>query len=84
MARDACDRHGGRDVEEDQQRGHQKPAADAKHAGDESDGKSHCQDHEHIDRQVGDWKVDLHGLIRWFEMREAPVPELKPMRCIGV
>ena len=37
-------------------------AADAEHAGDESDREPHGQDQEDIDRQVGDREVDLHAL----------------------
>ena len=51
----------GRDAEEDQERRHQKAAADAEHAGDESDGQPHRENDEHIDRQVRDRKIDLQA-----------------------
>ena len=62
MTGDARDRDRGRDPEEDQERRHQESAADAEHAGDESDREPHGQDHEDVYRQVGDRKIDLHGL----------------------
>ena len=50
-----------RDAEEDQQRRHQEPAADAEHAGNESDREPHRKNDEDVDRQVGDRKVDLQA-----------------------
>ena len=50
-----------RDAEEDQERRHQEPAADAEHAGDESDGEPHRENDEDVDRQVCDRKVDLQA-----------------------
>src|SRR5262249_305623 len=41
--------------------GGEKAAADAEHAGDESDCEPDGQDDEDVDRQLGDRKVDLHG-----------------------
>ncbi len=61
MAGDGCDRDRGRDTDEDQKRRHQKPAADAEHAGHEAHGRAHRKDEEHIDRKVGDRKVELHA-----------------------
>jgi hypothetical protein len=61
MARNARHRDRGSDADEDQERGHQKAAADAEHAGDESDREPHDQDQEHIDGYFGDREVDLHG-----------------------
>ena len=81
MAGDARDRDRRRDTEEDEQRRHQKSAADAEHAGNEPDRETHGQNDKNVDRQVGDRKVDLHGLIRWFEMRLAPNLEPMPMYC---
>ena len=60
MARDARDRDRRRDADEDQQRRHQEPAADAEHAGNESDREPHEEDQQDIDGQFGDRKVDLH------------------------
>src|SRR5262249_10073276 len=74
MARDAGYRHGGRDAEEDQERCHQEPAADAEHPGDESDRNSHRQNDEDIHRQVGDGKIHLHGPdppLMWRKRRRA-------------
>ena len=62
MGGDAGHRDARRDAEEDQQRRHQESAADAEHAGDESDREPHGQNDEDIDRQVCDRKIDLHGL----------------------
>ena len=42
------------------QRRHQEAAADAEHAGYESDREPHRQNDEDVDRQVCDRKVDLH------------------------
>ncbi len=65
---DARHRDRRRDADEDQQRRHQEAAADAEHAGDESDREPHRQDEEDVDRQVGDREVDLHARqIRRFE-----------------
>ncbi len=61
VAGDARHRDRRRDAEEDQQRRHQEAAADAEHAGDESDREPHAQNDEDVDRQVRDRKVDLHG-----------------------
>jgi hypothetical protein len=41
MAGYASNRNAGRDPDENQQRRHQESAADAEHAGNESDGKPH-------------------------------------------
>jgi hypothetical protein len=60
VARHARDRDRRADADEDQQRRHQKPAADAEHARDESDREPHEQDEQDIDGQFGDRKVDLH------------------------
>ena len=60
MACHAGHRDGGRDADEDQERRHQEPAADAEHAGNESDREPHEEDQEDIDGQFGDRKVDLH------------------------
>ena len=61
MAGDARDRDRRRDTEEDEQRRHQKSAADAEHAGNEPDCETHGQNDKNVDRQVGDRKVDLHA-----------------------
>ena len=60
MARHARHRHRRRHADEDQQRSHQEAAADAEHAGYESDRDSHREYKEDIDRQIGDRKIDLH------------------------
>ena len=51
------------DADENQQRRHQKPAADPEHAGHETDRRTHRQDEEDIDRNVGDRKVQLHARL---------------------
>ena len=58
---DARHRHGRLHADEDQQRRHQEAAADAEHAGNESDRQPHRQDQKDVDRKVGDRKIDLHG-----------------------
>src|SRR5215510_10578841 len=63
MARDGGDGHGGCDTDEDQQRRHQEAAADAEHAGDESDRDPHAEDEEDVDRKIVERKVDLQGVI---------------------
>ena len=65
MAGDGGDRDRGRDADEDQQRRHQKSAADAEHAGHETNRRAHRQDEENIDRNVGDRKVQLHARLLW-------------------
>ena len=60
MGGHARDRNRRADTDEDEQRRHQEPAADAEHARDESDRKPHEQDKQDIDGQFGDRKVDLH------------------------
>ena len=65
MAGDGGDRDRGRDADEDQQRRHQKSAADAEHAGHETHRRAHRQDEENIDRNVGDRKVQLHARLLW-------------------
>ncbi len=65
MAGDRGDRDRGRDADEDQQRRHQKAAADAEHAGHETDRRAHRQDEENIDRNVGDREVKLHARLLW-------------------
>ena len=89
---DARHRHRRRDAEEDQQRRHQEAAADAEHAGDEADREPHRQDDEDVDRQVGDRKIDLHGVrsfgsrLRAFRAQRQLVPvrekgdESRPVR----
>lgn len=61
MARDRGDRDRGRDADEDQERRHQKTAADAEHAGNETNRRAHRQDEENIDRNVGDREIQLHA-----------------------
>ena len=51
----------GRDADEDQQRRHQEAAADAEHAGHETNRRAHRQDEENIDRNIGDGKIKLHA-----------------------
>ena len=63
MAGDGGDRDRGGDADEDQQRRHQKSAADAEHAGHETNRRAHRQDEENIDRNVGDRKVQLHARL---------------------
>ena len=63
MACDGGDRDRGRNADKDQQRRHQKTAADPEHAGDETNRSSHRQDEEDIDRNVGDRKVKLHARL---------------------
>ncbi len=62
----------GRDADEDQQRRHQEAAADAEHARDEADREAHREQQEDVDRQIGDWKVDLHGHTPPLKAREEP------------
>ena len=52
-----------RDADEDQERRGEEAAADAEHAGDESDREPDGQDDDDIDRHVCDRKVDLHGSV---------------------
>jgi hypothetical protein len=61
VARHAGDRNARRYADEDQQRRHQEAAADAEHAGDESDREPHSENEEDINWKVGDRKADLHG-----------------------
>ena len=68
---DARHRDRRRHADEDQQRRHQEAAADAEHAGDESDRQPHPQNEEDVDRHVGDREIDLqrassglHGSMR--------------------
>jgi hypothetical protein len=61
VAGDGSDRDRGRDPDEDQQRRHQKSAADAEHAGHKTNGRAHRKDEKNIDRNVGDRKVKLHA-----------------------
>jgi hypothetical protein len=63
VARDRGDRDRGRDADEDQKRRHQKPAADAEHAGHETNRRAHRQDEEDIDRNVRDREKELHARL---------------------
>jgi len=45
---DGRHRHRRRDAQKDQQRCHQKSAADPEHAGDEADRKPHPQDEKNV------------------------------------
>ena len=45
------------------QRRHQEAAADAEHAGDETNRRAHRQDEENIDRNVGNREVELHARL---------------------
>ena len=65
MAGDGGDRDRGCDADEDQERRHQKSAADAEHAGHKPNRRAHRQDEENIDRNVGDRKVQLHARLLW-------------------
>ena len=58
-------RHGdrGRDADEEQQRRHQKAAADAEHAGQDTDKPAQSQEEERVDRNLGNGQVDLHGAL---------------------
>ena len=64
MAGDARDRDSGRHPDEDQQRRHQEPAADAEHARNETDRQPHRQYEEDVHGDIGNRKIDLHALIR--------------------
>ena len=55
------DRHGRRNADEDQERGHQETAADPEHARQKPHGAAHTQQQENVDRQLGDGQVDLHS-----------------------
>ena len=63
MTCDRGDRDGGCDADKDQQRRHQEAAADAEHAGDETNRRAHREDEENIDRNVSDRKVELHARL---------------------
>jgi hypothetical protein len=58
------DRDGRRDAQEDEERRHQKAAADPEQAGDEADRRAHPENHEHADRHLGDGQVDLQEAVR--------------------
>ena len=60
MGGDARHRHGRLHADKDQERRHQKSAADAEHAGNEADREPHREHEEYIDGNVGDRKEDLH------------------------
>jgi len=72
MAGDGGDRDRGCDADKDQERRHQESAADAEHAGHETNRRAHRQDEENIDRYIGDRKVQLHArLLRSSALRQA-------------
>jgi len=56
-------RHGNcrRDPNKDQERRHQKPAADPEHAGDVAHRETHPQNQEDVHGQIGDGKIDLQA-----------------------
>ena len=61
MAGYRCDRDRRCDADEDQQRRHQESAANAEHAGHETNRGAHRQEEENIDRNIGDRKIKLHA-----------------------
>ena len=69
MARYGRDRDRRQDADEDQQRRHQEAAADPEHARDETDREPHGEQQEHVDRDVGDRKVDLHERRRRWKLQ---------------
>jgi hypothetical protein len=83
VARDRGDRDRGRDADEDQQRRHQEAAADAEHAGDESDRRAHRQDEENIDRNVGDREVELHAAVDAFGVQHREIVHRLGVALIG-
>ena len=62
MCRYGRNRDRRRYSDEDQERGHQEPTADAEHAGDEADCEPHREHQKDIDREVGDREIDFHSL----------------------
>jgi hypothetical protein len=71
VAGDGGDRDRGRDADEDQQRRHQKTAANPEHSGHKSDRRAHRQDEEDIDRKIGDREIELHARLLLLLRREA-------------
>jgi len=49
------------DIVEDQERRDEKPAADAEHAGQKTDGRTHPENDEDVDRKFCDRQVDRHA-----------------------
>ena len=52
--------HSGRDAVEDQDRRRQETAADADHAGEQSDQPAEADDHQRVHRQARDRQIDIH------------------------
>src|SRR3546814_9362336 len=63
-----------RNAIEDQQRRRQETATDAEHARQEAHPASEQDDDQRIDRQIGDWKVEIHGSRTMSSARTAPIP----------
>jgi len=53
--------HRGRDADEEEQRRHQEPAADAEHARQNPHKSAKAQQQKGIHRYFGNGEVDLHG-----------------------
>ena len=62
LVRLGSDRDGRRHADEDQQRRHQEPAADAEHPRQEADDAAHDEDEQPVDGHFGDGEINLHGL----------------------
>ena len=60
LRRRRCHRDGGRYAVEDQERRREKPAADAEHAGHETDKIAHADERHNICAHFGNGKVNLH------------------------
>ena len=55
------DGDGGGDADEEQQRRHQKAAAHAEHAREDSDNPAQPEQQEGVNRNLGYGEVNLHG-----------------------
>src|SRR4051812_14055715 len=61
MAEGGGDRNARGDAVEHQQGGQQKTAADPEQAGQKTDAETHAQDHQPLDRHLGDGQVNFHS-----------------------
>ena len=60
LRRGGCHGHARRDAVEDEDRCREKAATDTDHAGQQADEAAQADDHQRVDGQAGDGKVDIH------------------------
>lgn len=81
MGRHARDGDRRLNTYEDEERRHQKPAADAEHPRDETNRDAHREDEEDVDGEIGDGEEDLHEWAAGVWIRDLLNCSTRPAPC---